>query len=241
VTAFYLVKLRDLTTISTGSKTLDALLGGGIRSGLITDVYGESGSGKSQLCFTAAVNCVRNNGRVLFVDTAGTFRPERIMEIGGSSDVLEEITYLRALLTGDQINAIQKIAELNPQLVIVDTLTGLFSAEYSGPSRHLAVMKHLRNLAMAAMTCRCAVLITNMIRQVPAVVVDQAGRNIAQVVIPAQQREYLGSSVSIYSHIKLKLEIIDPKNSRFRARLIQPPKADAAEFGVSAIGITDFA
>ena len=227
--------------ISTGSKTLDALLGGGIRSGLITDVYGESGSGKTQLCFTAAVNCIKNTGNVLFVDTAGNFRPERIMEIGGSPEILEKITYLRALVTGDQINAIQKIADLDPRLVIVDTVTGLFSAEYSGPSRHLAVMKHLRNLAMAAIACRCAVVVTNMVRQVPTSIMDQAGKNIAQAIIPAQQREYLGSSVSIYSHIKLKLEIIDAKSSIFRAKLIQPPRAAAAEFGISATGVTDLA
>jgi DNA repair protein RAD51 len=227
--------------ISSGSETLDTLLGGGIRSGMITDVYGESGSGKTQLCFTLAVNCIKNGGKVMFVDTAGTFRPERIMEIGGLRNVLEKITYLRALVTLDQINAILKIADLEPQLVIIDTVTGLFSVEYSGPSRHLAVMKHLRSLAMAAMASRCAVVVTNMVRSVPANVVDQVGRNVVPAISPVQQREYLGSSVSIYSHIKLKLEIIDAKNSMFRAKLVQPPRADSIEFGISARGISDFA
>jgi RecA/RadA recombinase len=227
--------------ISSGSETLDTLLGGGIRSGMITDVYGESGSGKTQLCFTLAVNCIKNGGKVMFVDTAGTFRPERIMEIGGLWDVLEKITYLRALVTADQINAIQKIADLDPQLVIIDTVTGLFSVEYSGPSRHLAVMKHLRSLAMAAMASRCAVVVTNMVRSVPANVVDQAGRNVVPAISPVQQREYLGSSVSIYSPIKLKLEIIDAKNSMFRAKLVQPPRAAAIEFGISTRGISDLA
>ena len=225
--------------ISSGSKTLDTLLGGGIRDGMITDVYGESGSGKTQLCFTLAVNCVKNGGKVLFVDTAGTFRPERIVEIGGLWDVLEKITYLRALVTADQINAIQKIADLEPELVIIDTVTGLFSVEYSGPSRHLAVMKHLRNLAVAAIASRCAVVVTNMVRSVPSNVVDPAGRNVAHAISPVQLREYLGSSVSIYSHIKLKLAIIDAKNSMFRAKLVQPPKAAAIEFGISTRGISD--
>lgn len=227
--------------ISSGSETLDTLLGGGIRSGLITDVYGESGSGKTQLCFTLAVNCIKNGGKVMFVDTAGTFRPERIMEIGGLWDVLEKITYLRALVTADQINAIQKIADLEPHLVIIDTVTGLFSVEYSGPSRHLAVMKHLRNLAMAAIASRCAVVVTNMVRNVITNDVDQARKKVAQAISPVQQREYLGSSVSIYSHIKLKLEIIDAKSSMFRAKLVQPPRAAAIEFGISTRGISDLA
>ena len=232
------MKPLNLSMISTGSETLDTLLGGGVRSGMITDIYGESGSGKTQLCFTLAVNCAKNSGRVLFVDTAGTFRPERIMEIGGSASVLEKITYLRALATADQINVVQKIIDLDPQLVVVDTLTGLFSAEYSGPSRHLMVMKHLRSLAVAAISSRCAVVVTNMVRHVPSSLTDQSGRNLARPV-PALQREYLGSSVSIYSHIKLKLEIIDAENSIFRAKLVQPPKAANIEFGVLARGISD--
>lgn len=233
------MNLLDLAMISTGSENLDTLLGGGVRAGMITDVYGESGSGKTQLCFTLAVNCINKNGKVLFVDTAGTFRPERIIDIGGSRDVLEKITYHRALVTADQINSVQKIFDLDPQLVVIDTVTGLFSAEYSGPSRHLMVMKHLRNLAMAAITSRCAVVVTNMIRSVPSNLVDQAGRNLARTVIPALQREYLGSTVSIFSHVKLKLEIIDAKHSLFRAKLVQPPKAAAIEYRVLTRGISD--
>src|SRR3712207_3137434 len=91
--------------ISTGSKALDGLLGGGIHTGMITDIYGESGSGKSQLCFTLCANCARDAVTTLFIDTAGTFRPERIVEISGSQLSLEKITYVRALTTIDQMNA----------------------------------------------------------------------------------------------------------------------------------------
>ncbi|HKU48600.1 MAG TPA: ATPase domain-containing protein [Nitrososphaera sp.] len=234
-----LLYLRRFILISTGSESLDDLLGGGIRSGMITDVYGESGSGKTQLCFTLAVNCAKNGDRVLFVDTAGTFRPERILEIGTSREVLEKITYLRAFGTADQVSVVQKIPQLDPQLLIIDTVTSLFSAEYSGPSRHLAIMKHLHDLAISAMASHCAVVITNMVRNVPATVIDQAGRNVAQAIIPSQQREYLGSSVSIYSHFKLKLEIVDARNSVFRAVLVQPPGKDPATFGITSRGISE--
>jgi RecA/RadA recombinase len=205
---------------------------------MLTDVYGESGSGKTQLCFSAAVNCVKKGGRVLFVDTAGTFRPERILEIGGTSDILEQIKYFRALGTRDQVDVAHQIADLDPQLVVIDSVTGLFSSEYSGPARHLAVMRHLRDLAVTAINSRCAILITNMVRNVPAVVEKGAG-NVKLTIVPGQQREYLGSSVSIYSHFKLKFEIVDPKRSRFRAKLIQPPKQNAAEFSISRLGIVD--
>lgn len=228
-----------MAAISTGSKAMDALLGGGVRAGMLTDVYGESGSGKSQLCFTLCANSAKNGGRALFVDTAGTFRPERIVEISGSTVALDKIDFVRALNTHDQTNAVKKIAALDPRLVVVDTVTGLFSAEYSGPARHLAIMKHLHKLALAAINVGCAIVVTNMVRNVPITLVDQAGRNVAHAVIPSQQREYLGSSVSIYSHVKLKLEIANAAKSSFRALLLQPAGKEPVAYAVTPHGISD--
>lgn len=206
---------------------------------MLTDVYGESGSGKSQLCFTLCANCARAGGTAIFVDTAGTFRPERIVEISGSPGALEKINFIRALNTLDQTNAIRKILDTGPQLVVVDTLTSLFSAEYSGPARHLAVMKHMHELALAAINAGCAVVVTNMVRNAPITVVDQAGHNVAQAVVPSQQREYLGSSVSIYSHIKVKLEIVDAAKSSFRALLVQSAGKEPVPFSITPRGISD--
>lgn len=232
-------QLGTLATISTGSKAMDALLGGGVRTGMVTDVYGESGSGKSQLCFTLCANCVSDGGNAMFVDTAGTFRPERIVEIAGSPGALDRIAFVRALNTIDQSSAVKKILDTGPRLMVVDTATSLFSAEYSGPARHLAVMKHLHELALAAINAGCAVVATNMVRSVPITVVDQAGRNVAQAVIPSQQREYLGRSVSIYSHVKLKLEIVDAAKSSFRALLVQPAGKVPVPFAITTRGISD--
>lgn len=218
---------------------MDELLGGGVRTGMVTDVYGESGAGKSQLCFTLCVNCVRDGGRAIFIDTAGTFRPERIVEISGTQGALDRIAFVRALNTLDQANAIRKIVDVDPRLVVVDTLTSLFSAEYSGPARHLAVMKHLHELALVAINASCAVVVTNMVRNAPMTVVDCAGRNVAPAMVSSEQREYLGSSVSIYSHIKLKLEILDAARSSFRALLVQPTGKEPAPFAITPRGISD--
>jgi RecA/RadA recombinase len=228
-------------SISTGSKAIDALLGGGIPTGMITDVYGESGSGKSQVCFTLCANCAKDSAAsTLFIDTAGTFRPERIMEISGSQSALEKITYVRAFTTIDQMNAAKKILEVRPTLVIVDSLTSLFSTEYSGPERHRALMKYLHELALLAISSGCAIVVTNMVRTAPPItLIDQAGRNIAQAVVPWQQREYLGSSVSIYSHIRMKLEIVDSAKSSFQAVLVQPASKEPVPFAISVLGISD--
>jgi RecA/RadA recombinase len=214
-----------LAFIPTGSKALDALLGGGVRAGMLTDVYGESGSGKSQLCFALCANCVKAGGQTMFVDTAGTFRPERVSEIAGS-DVLDRIAFVRALHTEDQIGALQRARDMDLQLLVVDTLTSLFSAEYSGPARHLAVMSHMHELALFAINSGCAVVVTNMVRNVPS----EDG--------PAVQREYLGGSVSIYSHARLRLAIENPAKAEFFAALVQPPRGKA-EFSITPRGIAD--
>ena len=229
-----------IANISTGSKAVDALLGGGMHTGMITDIYGESGSGKSQLCFTLCANISKYAAKTLFIDTVGTFRPERIMEIAGSQLALEKITYVRAYTTIDQINATKKILKVQPTLVIVDSLTSLFSTEYAGPERHRALMKHLHELALLATCSGCAIVVTNMVRTAPPItLIDQAGRNITQAVIPWQQREYLGSSVSIYSHIRMKVEIIDSAKSSFQAVLVQPAGKAPVPFTISVLGVSD--
>lgn len=229
-----------LPIISTGSKAIDALFGGGIHTGVITDIFGESGSGKSQLCFTLSANCAKDECNTLFVDTTGTFRPERIVEISESQLPLEKITYIRVFSTLDQRNATSKIREMSPRLVVIDSLTSLFSAEYSGPELHRAIMKYLHGLAVLAITSMTAIVVTNMVRTAPPItLIDQASRNTAQGVVPWQQREYLGSSVSIYAHMKMKLEIVDDAKSSFQATLIQPRGKQPVPFSITPIGVSD--
>jgi RecA/RadA recombinase len=213
--------------ISTGARAVDALLGGGVSTGMVTDIYGAAGSGKSQMCFTLCASCAKDGGQALFIDTAGTFRPERVSEIAGTVDVLDRITFVRALGTGDQKNALQRIRDMDVRLVIVDTLTGLFSAEFAGPPRHLAVMSHLRELALLAINADCAVVVTNMVRSLPS----EDGS-------PAQEREFLGSSVSLYSHVKLHLAIENAARSAFLASLVQPP-GETARFSITRSGVSD--
>ena len=162
------------------------------------------------------------------------------MEISGSKLNLEKISYIRAFTTTEQSNATKKIIEIRPKLVVIDSLTSLFSTEYSGPERHRAIMKYMHQLAALAINLQSAIVVTNMVRNAPPIpLVDQAGRNVAQAVIPWQQREFLGSSVSIYSHIKMKLEIVDSAKSSFQAVLMQPPSREPVPFVITSSGISD--
>ncbi|GFH11856.1 DNA meiotic recombinase 1, partial [Haematococcus lacustris] len=100
-------RARDIVRITTGSKQLDDLLGGGMETKAITEMHGEYRTGKTQLCLTMCVTCQMPEnmgggaGKVAFVDTEGTFRPERITAIAeryqlDPTAVLDNIIVARA-------------------------------------------------------------------------------------------------------------------------------------------------
>jgi RecA/RadA recombinase len=240
--------------ISTGSLSLDRLLGGGIRTGLLTDVYGPSGTGKSQLCFSLCVNSakyLKQKEMIMFIDTVGTFRPERVSEIARqetNNEILDKIIFIRAFSTNDQIKSLRKIYDIKPLLIIIDSATSLFSTEYRGASRHLVLMNHLHELSFAAINFDCAVVITNMVRNVPVVrtISDLSDNNVNKVIKTTtttsnsyQQREFMGTSVSIYSHIKLRLEIVNSEKSIVRASLMQPSPRGQVSFRIISRGFSD--
>src|SRR3989344_7479113 len=83
-----IMKKRELMMkITTGSKELDKLVGGGFETGAITEAYGQYGSGKSQIAHALSVRTqlpIEQGGAggvTVFIDTEGTFRPERIVQM----------------------------------------------------------------------------------------------------------------------------------------------------------------
>jgi len=143
----YLQKRKEVIKLTTGSKALDDLLGGGIESMSITEVFGEFRTGKTQLCHTLAVTAQLprhlggGNGKVAFIDTEGTFRPERTHAIAerfglDKEATLDNIIYARAYNHEHQLNLILEVAarmvEEHYALLIVDSITALFRVDFSG-------------------------------------------------------------------------------------------------------------
>jgi RecA/RadA recombinase len=188
---------------------------------------------------------------ILFIDTVGTFRPERVSEIANqerNNEILDKIIFIRAFSTNDQIKSIKKIYDIKPLLIIIDSATSLFSTEYKGASRHLVLMNHLHELSFAAINFDCAVVITNMVRNVPVVrtITDHGDNNINKVINTTtttsnsyQQREFMGTSVSIYSHIKLRLQIVNSEKSIVQASLMQPIRRSPVSFRIISRGFSD--
>ncbi|MFH1500321.1 MAG: DNA repair and recombination protein RadA [archaeon] len=185
----YAKKRLEVKNITTGSQNVDTLLGGrGIETKAITEAFGAYGSGKTQLGLQLAVNAQLPdekggaNGKAVYIDTEGTFRPERIKQIAevigaNPEKVLKNIFVARAFNSDHQILLVDKISEMvkggEPiRLVVVDSLTAHFRAEFSGrgmlADRQQRLNKYLHNLMKLAEQHNLAVYVTNQVMSNPA-------------------------------------------------------------------------
>src|SRR2546428_1590296 len=179
-------KRKDLKRRSLGSSNLDTLLGGGLETQAITEFVGEFGTGKSQICMTASIRTQLPeekgglNGKVLFIDTEGTFAPQRVYQIVQAAGhdpekILEGIIYSRVYNSDHQIlsvdHAFKVCQEENIKLMIVDSVMSHFRGEYIGreslAERQQRLNSHLHNLARIAQTLNLAVIITNQVQANP--------------------------------------------------------------------------
>ena len=185
----YLKKRQEVIKITTGSKNLNELLGGGVETRAITEAAGAFGCGKTQLAHTLAVTTQLPlekggaNGKVAWIDTESTFRPERIKQIAEAKGLdfeksLKNIFVARAFNADHQMLLIEKINELikngeKIKLVIVDSLMAHFRAEYAGrgmlADRQQKINKHIHNMMRIAEANNVAIYITNQVMANPAV------------------------------------------------------------------------
>lgn len=185
----YAEKRSSVAYITTGSKNVDQLLGGrGIESRAITEAFGAFGSGKTQLGLTLAVNVQMPlekggaNGKCVFIDTEGTFRPARVKQIAeglgvNPDNVLKNILVARAFNSDHQILLLDRISEMIKEgepikLMIIDSLTAHFRAEYSGrgqlADRQQKLNRYIHNLMKLSEQHNLAVYVTNQVMSNPA-------------------------------------------------------------------------
>lgn len=176
------LKRSEIIQLTTGSKELDKLLQGGMETGSITELFGEFRTGKTQLCHQLAVTCQLpidmggGEGKALYIDTEGTFRPERLLAIAeryglNGSDVLDNVACARAYNTDHQtqllIQASAMMTETRYALIIVDSATALYRTDYSGrgelSERQMHMARFLRTLHRIADEFGVAVVITNQV------------------------------------------------------------------------------
>ncbi|MEM3453275.1 MAG: DNA repair and recombination protein RadA [Candidatus Hadarchaeum sp.] len=241
-----LEKREKVGLITTGSASLDDLLGGGVETQAVTEAFGEFGSGKTQLAHQLCVNVQLPkeqkglDGKAIFIDTENTFRPERIrdMSLGVGLDpvkVLQNIYYVRSYNTDQQVLIAEKAEEVvereNIRLIVVDSVTAQFRAEFTGREtlalRQQKLNRHLMTLHRIADLHDLAVFVTNQVQARPDIFFGDPTKPIGGHILAhsATTRIYLRKS----------------KEQRRIARIFDSPNLPEREavFRITEQGIKD--
>ena len=177
---------KQVQKLSSGAQSLDELLGGGFETQSICEVFGEFGSGKTQIGHQLAVNTLLPvdqgglGGEVFYIDTEDTFRPERIAQMANGigidpNEALERIHVARAYNSAHQMLLVDEIKRMSKsvdvKLIIVDSLTSHFRAEYVGrgmlATRQQKLNRHLKELKQLSDVFNALVLVTNQVMSKP--------------------------------------------------------------------------
>jgi len=241
-----LEKRAKVGHLTSGSKTFDELLGGGFETQSITELYGEYGSSKTQIAHQLCVSVqlpLEQGGlksHAVFIDTENTFRPERIVQMANAfeldpDEVLEKIHVARAYNSSHQMLLVDKVKELSREipasLLIVDSLTAHFRAEYVGrgalADRQQKLNKHMHDLLRWSDLNNGIVCVTNQVSSKPDAFFGDPTRPIGGHIVghTATFRIYLRKS----------------KGPKRIARLIDSPHLPEGEavFTIGEAGIRD--
>ena len=184
----YYKKRMTIERITTGSKNFDKLLGGGIETQSVTEVYGEYGSGKTQLCMTlcVTVQLPRDKGgleaKAIYIDTEGTFRPERVAEIAEArgldpKEALANVIYAKAYNSAHQELLVSEVGSLMEKdgykLLVVDSAVAHYRAEFLGrgtlADRQQRLNRFMHMLLRIGEVYNVAVVVTNQVQAAPDV------------------------------------------------------------------------
>ncbi|UCH03178.1 MAG: DNA repair and recombination protein RadA [Candidatus Bathyarchaeota archaeon] len=179
-------KRKAMKRITTGSQNLDNLLLGGVETQGITEFFGDYGSGKTQICHTLCITCQLPpeqgglGGGAIYIDTEGTFRPERLFQIAEAKEldpeeVLEKILLCKVYNSSHLelvIRGLSKFVEkYNAKLVIVDSVISLHRAEFIGrgtlANRQQRLNNLIHKLLRLAEIYNIAVVVTNQVQSKP--------------------------------------------------------------------------
>lgn len=184
-----LKKREQVIKITTGSKSFDALIGGGIETGAITECFGAYGSGKTTLAHQLAVNVQLPRekggaeGMAVWIDSESTLRPEFIKKLAQAKGLDDETSLknfrgVRSFNSDHQMLLVEKVEDLIKEglpikLIIVDSLMSHFRSDFSGrgqlADRQQKLNKHMHALMKLANKYNIAVYITNQVMARPDV------------------------------------------------------------------------
>jgi DNA repair protein RAD51 len=228
--------------ITTGSSSIDKMLGGGIRTGLITNILSDSRDARSSMCYSLCVNAAQGykNSSIIFGDTQGFYRPEKILSYikdkPNSSPILHQIRSLRILSLNVQMVLVNYALNLRPILIIIDNFSYLFLNERKKLlSVQIFLRKHLHDLAISAIDNDIAIVLTNPIFTKKENI--DSGDIFEKKNLP--YNELLNKIISNHVHVVLELKTVKVNESRFSARALKPISGDKSYLIARQDGLYD--
>lgn len=231
-----------MTIIKTGSASIDGMLGGGIRTGLITNIMSDSRNARSGLCYSLCVNAATNfkDSSIIFGDTQGFFRPEKILSYINdgqeSESILQQIRSIRLMSSNVQMVLVDYALNLHPILIIIDNFSYLFLNEKKKSlSMQFRLRKHLHDLAIFAMENDIAIVVTNSIPP------KRANKEPEEIFEKRILSLYglVNNIIFNLTHVSLELKVAKVNESRYSAGLLKPLTSVKSYFNVSPHGLYD--
>jgi DNA repair protein RadA len=240
---------KEIENISLGSKSLDLLLGGaGVYTGAITEFFGQSNSGKTQICHMLSVTVQLDKrqgglaGKALYIDTESTFTQGRIGSIAEArgldrSKAVKNIILATPMSSLEQEQYLERSGSIieehkNVRLLIVDSVTSLYRAEYVGrtalPERQQRLNRHMKMLRRFSEIYGVAVVVTNQVNEAP--------NNLTGALY---RHKPIGGNVM--AHASTYRVMLRCGGDRRVARLIHSPHLPeyAVDFRLSKRGVSD--
>ncbi|XP_068439240.1 meiotic recombination protein DMC1/LIM15 homolog isoform X1 [Clinocottus analis] len=251
-TAFeYSTRRKQVFNITTGSQEFDKLLGGGIESMAITEAFGEFRTGKTQLSHTFCVTAQLpgddgySGGKVVFIDTENTFRPDRLKDIADRFNVdhgavLDNVLYARAYTSEHQMELLDFVAAKFHEeggvfkLLIIDSIMALFRVDFSGrgelAERQQKLAQMLSRLQKISEEYNVAVFITNQMTADPG----------AGMSFQADPKKPIGGHILAHASTT-RISLRKGRAEMRIAKIFDSPDMpeNEATFAISAGGVTD--
>ncbi|XP_018541004.1 meiotic recombination protein DMC1/LIM15 homolog isoform X2 [Lates calcarifer] len=252
LTAFeYSAKRKQVFHITTGSQEFDKLLGGGIESMAITEAFGEFRTGKTQLSHTLCVTAQLpgedgySGGKVIFIDTENTFRPDRLRDIADRFNVdhdavLDNVLYARAYTSEHQMELLDFVAAKFHEeggvfkLLIIDSIMALFRVDFSGrgelAERQQKLAQMLSRLQKISEEYNVAVFVTNQMTADPG----------AGMTFQADPKKPIGGHILAHASTT-RISLRKGRGEMRIAKIFDSPDMpeNEATFAISAGGVTD--
>jgi len=174
----------DECTLPLNCASLDQLLGGGLECGIVTEIHGEGGSGKTNICLQAACNCAAQGDKVAYVDTEGVSE-ERLAQIcDGSTEVTKKILFFQPYSMEEQEHMVEKAVKIEAGLIIVDSVNLYYRLDMNDDegTATRSLSRQLVTLQVAARKRNIPVVVTSQVYAMDGKIRPFGGRSIDHMV-----------------------------------------------------------